>query len=371
MVNEDVPSNDAYDPHHHAPWFSYDWQIQQALHILNSVNNPEKYDGNLRVFVNSSCGLHVHVRSGIPSCGFELQTIKNVMSVQTVFERQFDSVQEKTRIEGTLFGRQAKKEPPHLTRVKKLELPGSREWCLPLSSHHRRRVIQQAVDRENEKARDPMDAAARLNAPEPKYPVTRYGQEKELSLVGPLKTVVAWHEVVQKAQTLQDLIDLYAHLTAKHSSFNIQHCFREQGINTLEFRQHAGTLDHNQVMAWVYATVRTVEWCELVNQNDFSSTIHREWDNPDFSFVDMLRSMDAPSDAIEHYGGVIDRSEAENDNVYDGALRVESQHPPGDPLTPLVRFVERQRHLNRSKEAVRKRIEHKHAFGCYGIPRRE
>jgi hypothetical protein len=37
----------------HKPWFSPNWELYHVLRLLNSINEPEKTDGNLRVMVNN------------------------------------------------------------------------------------------------------------------------------------------------------------------------------------------------------------------------------------------------------------------------------------------------------------------------------
>ena len=120
----------------HDPWFTPSWEIRHALQLLQAVNDPEKHGGNLRIFSNSSCAFQVHVGSGIPSTGFPLQTIKRVLGLATVFERQLDSVHDITRIGGT---------PLPLYKIEKYSrdanhtqsnLDGTSVWCKPLSYFH-------------------------------------------------------------------------------------------------------------------------------------------------------------------------------------------------------------------------------------------
>jgi len=64
-------------------------QVEAAIKSLN-----DKFD----IFVNESCGLHVHV--GNQRKGFQLQTLKNFCMLTTIFERQLNSLHPPDRVSG-------------------------------------------------------------------------------------------------------------------------------------------------------------------------------------------------------------------------------------------------------------------------------
>lgn len=61
--------------------------IQRAVMLIKS---------HFQVFVNQSCGLHVHV--GNRDSGFPLQTLKNIGMLTTIFERQIDMIHPEHRL---------------------------------------------------------------------------------------------------------------------------------------------------------------------------------------------------------------------------------------------------------------------------------
>ncbi|KAL8768250.1 MAG: hypothetical protein Q9209_005481 [Squamulea sp. 1 TL-2023] len=62
-------------------------QLIQVLYIL---------DNTFSIFVNHSCGLHIHVGNG--TTDFPFSTVKNLASLATIFERQFISLHPTHRI---------------------------------------------------------------------------------------------------------------------------------------------------------------------------------------------------------------------------------------------------------------------------------
>ena len=84
-------------------------EIQQVLHILNHY-----FD----VFVNSSCGLHVHV--GIGCAGFPVDTVKNLCSLGTGFETQFNSLHPLDRIDN-LYSKPPGRVLPYSSPSEKLK----------------------------------------------------------------------------------------------------------------------------------------------------------------------------------------------------------------------------------------------------------
>lgn len=63
-------------------------QVEMAVQLLVS---------NFRLYVNETCGLHVHVGNG--NKGFELRTLKNFCSLIAVFERQLNSLHPPDRLD--------------------------------------------------------------------------------------------------------------------------------------------------------------------------------------------------------------------------------------------------------------------------------
>ncbi|KAK3702363.1 hypothetical protein LTR37_014937 [Vermiconidia calcicola] len=343
-------------PDDHNPWFSPPLEISRALQLLNSVNQPMKDNGILRIYTNASSGLHVHVGSGVPSKGFSLQTVKNVLGFATIFERQLDSVQSVTRIGGSPL---ALRQPTPNSYESTQDLKGTPRWCRPLSVHHARRTYRSIEIDSNIIPPSGLEMD--------RYPLHRYGESTALHEAGSTQNAMAWSQVIQSAECLFDLEDLFnSSRFPKDITVNILNLSAGQARKTIEFRQHAGTLEFEEIMAWVGAAVQTVDWCRC-GKEEYLALVNSKWDDLSFSFPDLLRCIGATDDVVDHYNKVIKPMGSDYaDQRYAEAMRIEHLHLLEDPLTPLVFEVESTRQRSRTARAVREHIEFKLLSGGYG-----
>jgi hypothetical protein len=201
-----------------------------------------------------------------------------------------------------------------------------------------------------------------------RFPMRRYAEDPTPYLAGSTQNVMAWLRVVQKAESYKDLAELYNGLAPKASTINIMYLEAHRKLQTIEFRQHSGTLDFEEVMTWVGACVSIVEFCMNVSEEAYIGLLYSRWDDFSFTFPELLRCIGVPEKTVMHYEKIVyERDHEYADIQYERALDLENRHGRPDPLTPLVEFVEGARRRNRMRRAVENRIELKHLAGGYGF----
>lgn len=222
-------------------------EIQQVLHTL---------DRCLDVFVNSSCGLHVHV--GIGTAGFPASTVKNLCMLVTGFERQFNSLHPLDRVDNQYT------KPPG-------------------------RVLPPASPLEKLKAIDALGSVS---------------------------------DFVEHFNMTDDLPDSYTAYNLANLKYGDKH--------TIEFRQHAGTLDPTAVTKWIELVTGLVILSHTTPYPAIHALLQRHLNNPRFSIVKLLHALNL-HDVAEYYRirGIFTHPPQEWDWVDGGCSRSQMKEDSG------------------------------------------
>jgi hypothetical protein len=135
--------------------------------------------------------------------------------------------------------------------------------------------------------------------------------------------------------------------------------YAETLIGTIEFRQHAGTLDFLDIMAWTILTCKIVLFCGTATTSDFLDLIIRSVD-PEFTLDKFLAEIDCPQDVYDHY----------RNNAIVGVIGQGSHLPGARIQLPVDALIEQNDHeceQRASENAVQTAIDTKYATGLYGI----
>ncbi|MCJ1462932.1 hypothetical protein MMC07_001536 [Pseudocyphellaria aurata] len=189
--------------------------------------------------VNETCGLHVHV--GNEHKGFAMGTLKTFASLFTVFEHQLESLHDIDRLENM--------------------------YAKPV-----RRVF-------------PNDATPR----------------EKLSMIGQLETVDA---LVRQFHTVQvdewgDPLDVIDAVPDRDMAFNFSNLQPREPYQTIEFRQHEGTLDSDAINHWIQLACSLVERSRT-GQVHLGDLIQSHMDDANYTVVDFLKDLALP-DLAEFY----------------------------------------------------------------------
>ncbi|KAK8201590.1 hypothetical protein M8818_005844 [Zalaria obscura] len=374
-----------------------DWrfEVSQALGRLHrKFNDPAQPD--LRLFANTTCGLHVHVGNGDE--GFEFPAPRKLMGLYTAFERQIDSVMHTTRIgdfdvsrptflvggshycypPSYILAKNAyrwnakKQDQKRLTCTPDLTPGSSSHAALPRPPTPYLRPATPSLLDDDGKMDEDSDGDERIDLlslmetmdrrrGHQRFPVRDIESNPTLAAAVGKNDVFSRIALINAATQLDDLITLNQVVGGHHSCLNLDNLNFGFDKNTIEFRQHAGTLDLDEVSAWIDFTVKATQWCERVDEREYDRAIEAACQDASITFLDLCSMLGVGDATIAHYARLQQPGHAHD--VYQRNV----QRQGCGPLTPLVEEVERKRRGVAEKTNVEEHVARKFARGAYGL----
>ncbi|KAI7164350.1 hypothetical protein KC349_g802 [Hortaea werneckii] len=334
-MNRDTRQSREKPEHTHSITFSE--EISAALGIINGMSGStvKNIPGRFYPFVNSSCGLHVHV--GNQQDGFPLQTVKNFLTVFALCERQIDMVNSAQRIGGSDLPTQPVKDRfiyLHPTSgLAEFGLWDESVYNLPLSAwhhiavHHRLHCLQAGYE-----TLDPIAAYSLYMSGQcgkrkktysledvdlldqdvdlldrvrtERYPENMFAESADLKKAAHQYSAGANAVVIQNAPTVLDLDSLMAN--AHESTISIANIciFPWDGDSpdkkmTIELRQHAGTLHVQQVLSWVDFVISALRYSH--DKQSYEQMANTRFSDPDYDAIDFLAELGCNEQTVQHY----------------------------------------------------------------------
>ena len=299
-------------------YFSDPWrdELVSVLQVLREVESR-----GCRFITNRSCGLHIHI--GLDNGELvPLRIAKNVFQLTTAFERLIDQLHGAARI----------------------ELPfdkSERHVYYPLSFFH-----AYGEEFDTDKGTKSSLLLDRLH---------------KIELAKSYEEIGDFFEIVRPEIGLEELV-----VSGHNSCVNFDNLFpcpeirfSETLTGTIEFRQHTGTLDFLDIMAWVTLTCKIVLFCGTANTSDFLDLIIRSVD-PKLTLDEFLNEIDCHRDVYNHY-----RNSAIVGVIGEGShllgARIEL------PVEALIEQNDHECEQRASENSVQAAIDTKYASGLYGL----
>ncbi|KAI9835367.1 MAG: hypothetical protein M1838_005320, partial [Thelocarpon superellum] len=99
-------------------------------------------------------------------------------------------------------------------------------------------------------------------------------------------------KAIANTTTLRELIELMTPCSYRYVSYNFLSLLpEEEQHRTIEFRQHAGTMDIVQIVNWVSLCGGLVEYAHCASPLDFTETLLYNASRPDFDLCDLLEEI--------------------------------------------------------------------------------
>lgn len=363
-------------------------EIAHVCKALNSFN----MEPDFRCYVNKTTGLHVHLGKGVgdgDKINIPYQVTRGLASMFTAFERQIDSVFTTKRIGGYSephvgslelpFVANAQVEPFVTDKTAEYAYPMSRLHLVNLEDNKRFINVESAISRDiswGEAGRSPVVA----DRPENQAIVRELAKtekERAFNVHFPfnvmegnsrLQTAVQGYDVPNWLYLLSctaNYKDLKAYWPGrcnfKSSAVNIALLFNEVPFDrTVEIRAHPGTIDTDEICAWVDVVGSMAKICE----SQLLSQLTEFFLNglSDFSFLDLVRAIGCSEETQVHY-----RSKLEDPHhaILQRDL-LTSRQDQTEPLAGFYRIVQEQRCIESDRRNVDERIRHKFESGLYG-----
>ncbi|RMZ11239.1 hypothetical protein D0864_01051 [Hortaea werneckii] len=393
-------STESRDQPEHTHSMAFSEEISAVLAIINGMSGMafKGIPGRFYPFVNGSCGLHVHV--GNQKDGFPLQTVKNLLTVFALCERQIDMLHSIQRIGGSDLPTQSVQDRfiyHHSTSgFAEFGLWDDLVYNIPLSAwhhigvHHRLHCLQAGYQ-----ALDPIAAYSfylsgemgerKTYSPEVvdllgavrtgHYPENMFAESTDLEKAAHQYSAGANTVVIQNASTVLALHSLMANGHESTVSLGNLCVLPWDGQSpdekmTIEFRQHAGTLDVQQVLPWVDFVISAKRYSH--DKQGHKQMANTRFSDPDYDAIDLLTELGCNEQTIQHYTAklyVDDAGELYADSTKLAALNKISRlstKEEGRIIAPVLRRSIEQQAMAIDPVQVSRRIREKLLVGAYG-----
>jgi len=278
---------------------SYVEEIRATLAHLHSIFNAPSTDGTqprYRLITNRKCGLHVHIGNG--RLGLPLQTLKNMMSTCIACEPAIDSMMAGDRIGGCSAATAETGAGYYNPKTGALpqEGPDAAPYNSSLFALH---AAATYIRRED---------AAKGVLPPDMYPENRFAADPEVAKAASQYSLAAAAALIQHAPDLNSIKQLAK--TFQHAcTVNTENLYDFQSTDaharnakmTVEFRQHAPTLDPAVATSWVDFLVSLTQHSHNTSREQYGALMQNEFSSLAFTAIGLLETVGARQETIAHY----------------------------------------------------------------------
>lgn len=118
---------------------------------------------------------------------------------------------------------------------------------------------------------------------------------------------------IEGAKDLESFIELMNPDEHRYTAYNFLNLHPLGGTRTVEFRQHKGTMDISDILAWIELTTGIVSYCHSIPSDQLMTLILTFGVDHSFSVLDLLRVI-GKTHLISHYRkGLVDRRRPDPD----------------------------------------------------------
>ncbi|KAL1642760.1 hypothetical protein SLS58_005264 [Diplodia intermedia] len=283
------------------------WQddVRRTLEALHELFDDRLFGDSYRLYQHDTTGVHVHVGVGTQTDRYRLplESVKSFMQLVTGFERITDELHAVTRFDSR----------------------GA--YCKPPS--------------QNYVGREVVESDGKLG--------TMLRRCQEIEQVGHVHDMAGFHNR-ESAYNLQNL------RTDEDGEFSAG------SLGTIEFRQHRGTLDADEVTAWVEVATSMVRFAHktALTSNMLSMVKGHAYD-PQMGFDPFLRMIGVADKTVDYYGRCLEAG-------LDCDAREQSSELRGSRLSALTHDLAHRRQQQKQPIYVTQAIILRLLSGDYGLP---
>ena len=350
-------------------------EIRTILDALNrAFNSPAAAkDGRIIQWLvtNKTCGLHVHV--GNDEEGFPLQTVKNVLSLSTAFERVIDRMHSRPRIGGTALALTALDAlddelgagDDRDNVVRSLPIAQREVANMPLTQHYISNAWRQR--RNTARPLPPPTSATSTTTPSSSYPAPHTANNPTLAQAASGLHTAAFLQVIQAAPDLESLIQT---VFLKETTVTIMSMRQGSGFpKNFEFRQHAAVTNAADTVPWIEFVVALVRYAHGSRAEVIREVCTRVATDPELTLEDLLILLTMGQNMMFHWLDRVDNPQAGSDLFFDHvAARAEVEAAFGDdgPLRKVALELIDEWKEKYDHGAVAKAVRDKFDAGGYG-----
>ena len=354
-----------------------EWSWREELEAFLQLLHEAVREPGFYAFVNNTTGLHVHLGHG-DKC-LPVKVAQGLLSTMTALERSFDQLLPARRISGPSY-----MSVPGLWTYKRFNpLPGINiegfhslykpglndyqdfysQWCPALSEfmfrYVHRQIYHTATQTDPSRAltTSPTDAAATAASVSISAETAKSIEQYMSSF-----NVPSWLNMIKERSSAQQLKDMMN--TEKYAALSLRGLSDgdDRRTTTVEVRTHAGSLDFDEISAWVDLLTSVTHWAEITPQEKVFSYLEMSWRDADYNICRLAREVGASDSTVAHYDGVLSSRYAQS--RFDKYTSSSSKFT--GKLENLNRITEEQRRKDISRESVEEKIRQKLESGRYG-----
>jgi hypothetical protein len=339
--------------------------VLEALH--NAFNTPPPVDGphsRRRLVTNYTCALHVHVGNG--STGFSLQTVKNLLSLCTAFERVIDEMHAVTRI-GCSDLDFADLEYFGPDEDSNMAETGSKTPDVFNKALTERLIGNAYMTRRND------TQTSEIKATRDRYPANVMDSNPVLKQAVSDIHTMAFVGVIQNAPDIKSLREMLS--SCSENSVSINHLIAGDGdeviggtrqykrLNTIEFRQHAAVKGAKEALPWIDFVQTLVKYADSTSLKDVTSECERAASDPFLGLPYLFELLHVEQETQHYYLSRF--NETIQCSIDAARMKVES-FGPGDPFRNIPLYLLKDRAEDYALDNVKNAIRKKFEKGGYG-----
>jgi hypothetical protein len=344
--------------------------VLEALHTAFNTRHPVNgpHSGR-RLVTNYTCALHVHVGNG--STGFTLQTVKNLLSLCTAFERVIDEMHAASRIgcSGLDFA--------------DLEYFGSdddnnmAEAGSMTSDVFNKALTERLIGNAYMTRRDD-NHTPDIEATRDHYPANAMNSDPVLKQAASDIHTMAFVHVIQSAPNMKSLREMLSSCSETSVSINyliagdrdevISDTRQYTRFNTIEFRQHAAVTDAKEALPWIAFLQALVKYADSTSPEIIISECERAASDPFVDLPALFELLDVGHETRNYY---LNRSNEMIQHSIDAARMQVESFGAEDPFRQISLDLLNERAEDHDLDNVSKVIRNKFQKGGYGQFSRE
>ena len=346
-------------------------EIEAVLGKLNSEYRRYSDDGSKVkhfIYTNSSTGLHIHVGKAYGS--FPQPSIRRILSLLVACEQLIDCLHSRDRINGFIFddGKGLRNDP-----FPKHPVLDSRIYNKPLSMLFIADADRKRRRDRNMHGEDYLRSAYELSKPEISETNEKPDENFTIWLAPRMANIESWILRIRYTDDIEDLLILHREplQNNKRCVFNMWNLREYEGqdcFDTVEFRQHRGTLRVPVVLNYINVLTRLVVFCHYTNDAEFFPLIEQngKFRSSDFDLADFCQAIGCRKETQHYYERQLDDDQSDILQNLDEQLAIMAKFSPKYPLAALaIHNLEEERDGIRPRN-VKARIHDKLTCGGYG-----
>ncbi|KAK6001988.1 hypothetical protein QM012_002478 [Aureobasidium pullulans] len=341
----------------------FEWSWRDELRYFLEALHEAFSEPGFCLLVNETTGLHVHL--GHRENGLPLNVVQGLLGTMTALERCFDELLPTNRISGATSGLSSALcnnsmsfEPLPGIRIDgfhALYKPGvvdsgadfTNTFC-PAISKTMFQNLHKLITKKAESNEPHAALCERLeNSPtNSDVPVVFLSAETAKSIEEDLLSfnIPSWLKMIEDSSSIEEIKAVL--WEGKYTALSVSGLGVCNPLSnrppTAEVRTHAGSLDFEEISAWVDLLCSLTLWSEIESKETVFSYLLESWRDAEYNICTLARKVGAAESTVRHYAFVLHNGYAQH--------RFEKYTSP--PLT----FTDNLENLNRANEEQRRKL---------------